>query len=146
MCVLQCVFPHIPRRALTPSVFPLSSDLQIKTFIPTWQGFSCIANFKGAHAQTLCSLYKPDHDSNYRTHFTQCIKICQRKLLLWKCSQLWLTQRWIDQGDWLQKLISTCYSRLCNKIILSTKTSAILQNKKVWASYAEQHPWVQVLN
>lgn len=68
-CATVCLYPHT-LKALTPSVLPLSSDPQIKTFIPTWQGFSCIANLKVAFFK-FCSTRtkKAERVRNTKTHF-----------------------------------------------------------------------------
>lgn len=109
MCVLQCVFTHIPRRASTPSVLPLSSDPQNKDFHSNMTGFFLHSEF------AVLPFPKPDHVCNIKKppYFkgvkSVTVDYYCRKGISWG---RWKIEEIMDRGSrWLIKNITRIISK-----------------------------------
>lgn len=72
LCVLHSVFTHTPRGPWLHLSSHCAHIPQIKTSIPTWQAFSCIANLKVAILKFCAVFTKNPCVGNPKNYFWQC--------------------------------------------------------------------------
>lgn len=91
------------RRASAPSVLPLSSYLQIKTFFPRWQNPSCTANLKVVFV--LFCLYLNLTMSASLKSILRVLNASLPAINVNKRKQLKMMRRWTDSGPGWKNLL-----------------------------------------